>query len=97
MNDTIKKYPLRTCCGCNEKKPAATMLRITFQPPDALPLDGRKKANGRGAYLCRDRSCLELAVRKKAFHRAFRTNLPPASVEKLRFEFLKNLMIHDDK
>ena len=40
---------------------------------------------GRGAWLCRATpNCLELAVRRGGFARAFRTSIDPARVEDLR-------------
>ena len=39
-------------------------------------LDERGDLEGRGAYLCRDRSCWELALKRSAIQRALRTTLP---------------------
>jgi len=79
--------PLRTCCGCHAKKPALALQRITLQAGLELRLDQGRKAAGRGAYLCRNARCLQLAMSKKAFHRAFRTQLVSSSVDELARRF----------
>jgi len=39
---------------------------------------------GRGAWLCDDSSCFDLAIRRRALGRALRTELTEEEVEKLR-------------
>jgi len=88
--------PLRTCCGCRQKKTVHELQRITLQPPAELRLDGKRKENGRGVYLCLDRTCLNLALRKKAFCRLFRRNLPADSLADLNRRFLAKLTENED-
>jgi predicted RNA-binding protein YlxR (DUF448 family) len=55
-----------------ESKAKQDMIRIAwFQ--EQLTVDHTGKANGRGVYLCKDPSCIEVARRKKALSRAFKT------------------------
>lgn len=62
----MKLEPQRSCIGCGEKKDKKDLLRIVRSPEEyAVDLQGRK--NGRGAYICKDLSCLEKAEKKKAF------------------------------
>ncbi len=79
--------PLRTCCGCQSKKEAWELQRITLSPQGDLMLDGWKKAPGRGAYLCRRPECLALAVRKKSFSRVFKCAISPAALAQLQQTF----------
>jgi predicted RNA-binding protein YlxR (DUF448 family) len=51
------------------------MLRVVAVEGALVP-DHRKRLPGRGAHLHRDRSCLELAERRKAFPRALRVPGP---------------------
>jgi predicted RNA-binding protein YlxR (DUF448 family) len=45
-----------------------------------------RTAPGRGAWLCADTwdVCLDLAVRRRAFQRAFRSDIAAEAVERLR-------------
>ena len=51
--------------------------------PDGT-LDVDRTAHGRGAWLCPDLRCVDLAVRRKAFGRALRAELADGAVEALR-------------
>ena len=58
-----KKSPQRQCVGCGEMKDKREMLRILKTADGEITLDATGKKNGRGAYLCFDRACLEKAVK----------------------------------
>jgi uncharacterized protein len=79
-----RSFPLRTCCGCHVTKAAGELLRITRSPEGGLRLDDWKKAPGRGAYVCPELGCLNLALRKKAFSRVFHCTLSPAALTRLQ-------------
>ena len=70
--------PERQCIGCGLRGPAEEFLRLsldqTTTPARVVVRDGRWRT-GRGAYLCRRRACLDRAVHRKAFQRAFRANV----------------------
>lgn len=61
----------RRCVGCGQKRAKAELQRVVVDGEGQLVLDPRQRAMGRGAYLC-GLPCLEAAVRRKAFGRAFR-------------------------
>jgi predicted RNA-binding protein YlxR (DUF448 family) len=44
------------------------------QPALVMPAVGRTHS-GRGAYLCRRQACLDRALQRKAFQRAFRSSV----------------------
>lgn len=56
-----KKIPLRKCIGCGENKPKKELIRIVKNKNDEVKVDLTGKQNGRGAYLCNDVDCFELA------------------------------------
>ena len=62
--------PVRTCVGCRRKAPKSELLRLTWN--GALVIDVEQVQPGRGAYLHRDRTCLEQAARRRAVARALR-------------------------
>ena len=65
----------RTCIGCRKRSSPADLLRMTVSGGRVLP-DPDRRAPGRGAHLHPVAECLDLAVRRKAFPRAFRVPGP---------------------
>ena len=69
----------RTCIGCRKRSSPADLLRMTVSggPGKQMVLpDPDRRAPGRGAHLHPVAECLDLAVRRKAFPRAFRVPGP---------------------
>lgn len=63
--------PKRTCVGCRERAAKSDLLRIVAVEGACAP-DPRGTLPGRGAYVHPASVCLDLAVRRRAFSRAFR-------------------------
>ena len=61
----MKKIPLRTCMGCNEKKPKKELIRIVKNKDGVISIDRTGKQEGRGAYLCDNVACLDKVVKSK--------------------------------
>ena len=62
---TVKKIPMRKCVGCGEMKNKKEMLRVLKTPENVVVLDDTGRKNGRGAYLCFQKECLEKAEKNK--------------------------------
>ena len=71
-----KKIPMRQCLGCREMRPKRELARIVRTPEGSIVLDLTGKENGRGAYFCPDRKCLEAAFKRKAPERALGCTVP---------------------
>ena len=71
----MKKQPLRKCVGCNEQKEKKDLLRVVKNKDCEVFLDKNGKANGRGAYICNDKTCFETARKRRAFERALGTSI----------------------
>ncbi|WP_119295952.1 YlxR family protein [Streptomyces sp. YIM 130001] len=67
--------PERTCVGCRERAAKRDLLRIVAIEGVCVP-DPRGTLPGRGAYVHPALVCLDLAVRRRAFSRAFRVRSP---------------------
>lgn len=80
--------PMRRCIACRESKPQDELLRFTWD--EGLRADGQKPADGRGIYLCRDRDCIDTAVKRKAFNKALRRNVDAEEVSRVIDEALNN-------
>lgn len=61
----VKKIPERMCVGCMEMKPKKELIRIVKNKEDEISIDITGKKPGRGAYICRNTSCLESAFKTK--------------------------------
>ncbi|WP_327294947.1 MULTISPECIES: YlxR family protein [unclassified Streptomyces] len=72
--------PERTCVGCRERTAKSELLRIVVVEGKCVP-DPRGTLPGRGAYLHPAMVCLDLAVRRRAFSRAFKVRGPLDSAE----------------
>ncbi|MBI1921079.1 MAG: DUF448 domain-containing protein [Geobacter sp.] len=75
-----KELPQRSCIACRQVLPKASLLRFVQAPDLTLVPDLQGKLPGRGAYTCVKRSCVQQALARKQFSRAFKGNvtLPPA-------------------
>ncbi len=82
-----KKIPLRQCVGCGEMKGKKDMLRVLKTADNGICTDTTGKKNGRGAYICRSRECLQKAERNKGLERSFKMNIPKEVYEALEKEF----------
>ncbi len=82
----MKKIPMRTCIGCNNAKPKKELIRIVKSSDGEVSIDFTGKKNGRGAYVCRDISCLEMAIKTKRLSRAFEMPIENEVYEKLKVE-----------
>ncbi|WP_074467893.1 MULTISPECIES: YlxR family protein [Streptomyces] len=67
----VRACPQRTCVGCRKRSDKPDLLRVVLTAGRCVP-DLRGTLPGRGAYLHPTSACLEQAVRRRAFNRAFR-------------------------
>lgn len=85
------KIPMRTCIGCQCKKPKKEMIRIIRTPEGNIEIDKTGKKSGRGAYLCGNVECLDIALRKNNLNRSLKQDIPLETLNELRKAFLKNI------
>ena len=81
-----KKIPVRRCVGCQEMKGKKEMLRVLKTPEDEICLDATGKKNGRGAYICRQKECLQKAIKNKGLERSLKMQIPQEVYENLERE-----------
>lgn len=82
----VKKIPLRKCIGCNEMKIKKEMMRVLKTTENEIVLDTTGKKNGRGAYLCFSRECLQKAMKNKGLERSLKMPIPQEVYENLERE-----------
>ena len=82
----VKKTPMRKCIGCGEMKSKKELLRILKTADGEITFDFTGKKNGRGAYLCISKECLQRAVKTKGLERSFQMRIPQEVYEGLERE-----------
>ena len=82
----VKKQPMRKCTGCNEMKEKRELVRIVRDPEGNVSVDLTGKKSGRGAYICKDKTCLMKAQKARRLERAFECSLPDDIYERLERE-----------
>ncbi len=63
--------PVRMCAVCRERKDKSELLRITKTPGGDVRVDVPGKMPGRGAYICKNRECINDAQKRRVLERAF--------------------------
>lgn len=85
------KIPIRTCIGCQGKKPKKEMIRIIRTPEGKIEIDKTGKKSGRGAYLCGNIECLDIALRKNNLNKSLKQDISLQTLDELRKVFLKSI------
>ncbi len=78
---------MRRCIGCRQSKPQDELLRFTTVGQTVVA-DTDGKNDGRGFYLCKDKECLEMALKKKAFNRILKCNADTEEITRIVNEVL---------
>ena len=82
-----RKIPMRMCVVTREKLPKGELIRVVRTPAGKVIIDESGKANGRGAYLKKDKDVFLKAQKNKILNRVLEVEVP----DKV-FEDLKNLL-----
>lgn len=78
-----KHKPNRTCIACRQVKDKRELIRVVRTPQGKIEIDPTGKANGRGAYLCKQTSCWEKGVKKERLAQALKVTLSSEDVDAL--------------
>lgn len=84
---TNKKIPMRQCVGCREMKSKRELIRVIRTTEDEILVDATGKKNGRGAYICPNRECLEKAMKNRGLERSLKMAVP----QKIYDDFAKEM------
>ncbi|MEA1939348.1 MAG: YlxR family protein [Candidatus Caldatribacteriota bacterium] len=75
---------MRTCIGCNLKKPKKEMIRIVITPMGNYEIDNSGKKPGRGVYLCYNPECLSIAIKKNRLNGYFKKEIILDIIDELK-------------
>jgi uncharacterized protein len=79
-----KPVPQRTCIICRQTQTKRALVRIVRTSDDGVQIDPTGKLAGRGAYLCRTRTCWNTALNNSRLSAALKTTLTPDELVALR-------------
>ncbi len=68
----MQKERLRMCIVCREHSDKKELLRIVKNKDGQIFVDKTGKANGRGAYICKSKECLNKLKKSRGLNRAFK-------------------------
>ncbi len=79
----MKKMPERTCVITREKTLKKDLLRVVRDKEGNISVDTTGKANGRGAYLKKDKEVINKAKTTKALERILEVTIPESVYEEM--------------
>ena len=74
---------MRMCVACREMHPKKSLIRIVSSKDDGVSVDATGKKQGKGAYVCKTKECLEKIKETLALKRAFDRTIPKEVYEEL--------------
>ena len=64
------------------------LIRVVKTPEDTFLVDTTGRANGRGAYICKDVECFRQAMKNKGLERSLKCKIPEDIVKQLEQEMM---------
>src|SRR3712207_1418606 len=85
--------PERTCIVTRQPAPPAELIRFVVGPDNQVVPDLKGRLPGRGAWVSATRACVEQAVKRRLFARAFKAEAKasPAFAEEIEAALLTDL------
>ena len=68
----IKARPQRMCVSCKKMLDKKDLVRVVKNKDGQIFVDLTGKANGRGAYICRDKECFLKLKKQKVLSKVFK-------------------------
>ncbi|MER1984800.1 MAG: YlxR family protein [Solibacillus sp.] len=78
-----RKVPLRKCVATNEMLPKKDMIRVVRSKEGEVSVDPTGKKSGRGAYVSKSETAVELARKKNILDRQLEAKVPDTVYEEL--------------
>jgi len=75
MRTRNKHIPQRTCVACRQTKEKKELIRLVRVESGVVEVDMSARKSGRGVYLCPEKDCWELALKKNRLEFALRIKL----------------------
>lgn len=78
-----RKVPLRKCVATQEMLPKKDMIRVVRSKEGDVSVDPTGKKSGRGAYVSKSETAVELARKKNSLDRQLEAKVPETVYEEL--------------
>lgn len=79
-----KKNSAEDVFGLSGAEKQKRAVRIVRSPEGDISIDTTGKKNGRGAYICPDKACLEAVIKSKRLEKSLETEISEEVYNKLR-------------
>ena len=79
----VKIVPLRKCVVTNEQYPKMEMFRIVRTPENEVVIDLGGKVKGHGAYICKKKTAILTAQKKKMLNKHLEIDVPDSVFDEL--------------
>ena len=79
----------RMCIACRQLLVTKELLRVVKNKEGQIFVDKSGKANGRGAYICSNKSCFEKLKKQKILNKAFKCMVDEQVYKQLEEEIAK--------
>ncbi len=79
----MRKIPMRSCVVTKEKLPKQELVRVVRTPEGNVIVDTSGKANGRGAYVKKDKEVINKARKSKVLERVLEVSISDEVYEEL--------------
>ena len=86
----MKEAFQRRCMACNTVRNKYELIRIVRMPNGEILIDKKGKLNGRGAYICKDISCLEKVIKNNRIGKVLNINIDNKIYEDIRGVIIDN-------
>jgi predicted RNA-binding protein YlxR (DUF448 family) len=80
---TPKRAPERTCIACRQVKAKRELVRIVKTKDEGILIDNSGKKPGRGAYLCKTKTCWENGLKSNRLGNVLRATLTPEDQQRM--------------
>ncbi len=79
----VRKIPMRMCVVTREKFPKNELIRVVKTPEGTVIIDESGKANGRGAYLKKEKEVFLKAKKSKILNKQLEIEVPSEIFDEL--------------
>ena len=79
----MKKVPMRQCLALNESFPKQELFRVVRTPEGNVVVDTTGKVRGHSAYVCKKKSAITAAQKKKTLNKHLEVEVPDSVYEEM--------------
>lgn len=82
----MKNETLRMCIACRQMRDKRQLIRIVKNKEGEIFVDPTGKKGGRGAYICKEKVCLDKLKKQKILNKTFKCEIPETIYQNLEIE-----------